>query len=97
MFFYRAVVFLFLDSISFVLAENAYIGLEQLVTNLVTIDNTDLVLISDFATESQVGFCNPLQIIILITYNILTKNFNSRYNIFFKNWVGMILPWGILM
>ena len=85
MFFYRAVVFLFLDSISFVLAENAYIGLEQLVTNLVTIDNTDLVLISDFATESQVGFCNPLQIIILITYNILTKNSNSRYNIFFKN------------
>ena len=54
MFFYRAVVFLFLDSISFVLAENAYIGLEQLVTNLVTIDNTDLVLISDFTTESQV-------------------------------------------
>ena len=86
MFFYRAVVFLFLDSISFVLAENAYIGLEQLVTNLVTIDNTDLVLISDFTTESQVCFCNPLQIAILITYtNILTKNSNSRYNIFFKN------------
>ena len=65
MFFYRAVVFLFLDSISFVLAENAYIGLEQLVTNLVTIDNTDLVLISDFTTESQVCFCNPLQIVII--------------------------------
>ena len=78
MFLYRAVVFLFLDSISFVLAENAYIGLEQLVTNLVTIDNTDLVLISDFTTESQVCFCNPLQIIILMTYNILTKNSNSN-------------------
>ena len=60
MFFYRAVVYLFLDFISFVLAENAYIGLEQLVTNLVTIDNTDLVLVSDGITESKVRLCNYL-------------------------------------
>ena len=60
MFFFRALVFLFLDSISFVLADNSYIGLEQLITNLVTIDNTDLVLISDFNTESQVRLYNHL-------------------------------------
>ena len=58
MFFFRVLAFLYLDFISFVLADNAYIGLEQLITNLVTIDNTDLVLVSDVSTESKVSFCN---------------------------------------
>ena len=56
MFFFRALVFLSLD-FSITLADNAFIGLEQLIANLVTIDNTNLIFISDFSTESQV--CSP--------------------------------------
>ena len=54
MFFFRALAFLTMD-FSITLAENGFIGLEQLITNLVTIDNTELVFISDFSTESQVS------------------------------------------
>ena len=56
MFFFGALVFLSWD-FRITLANNAFIGLEQLITNLVTIDNTNLVFISDFSTESQV--CSP--------------------------------------
>ena len=49
-------VFVFLSALDFriTLADNDFIGLEQLITNLVSIDNTELVFISDFSTESQV-------------------------------------------
>ena len=57
MFFFRALVFLSLDFNICTLADNAFIGLEQLIANLVTIDNTNLVFISDFSTEFQV--CSP--------------------------------------
>jgi len=58
MFFFRSLAFLYLNFVRFILADNAFVGLEQLITNLVTIDNTDLVLVSDVSTESKVSFCN---------------------------------------
>ena len=61
MFFFRALAFLYLNFVSFIPADNAFVGLEQLITNLVTIDNTDLVLVSDVSTESKVSFCNCKQ------------------------------------
>ena len=37
------------------LADASFIGLEYVINNLVTQDNTELVLISDFVNESQVS------------------------------------------